>query len=305
MNEVKLFENEEFGKVRTIIIGNEPYFVGKDVAEALGFTNSRDAIATHVFEDDKGVEKIDTLGGKQNMTVINESGLYALVFGSRLESAKRFKHWVTSEVLPSIRKHGIYATDNVIDNILNNPDFGIELLTKLKEERSARVEAEKKNAILTHVNKTYTMTFKHWVTSEVLPSIRKHGIYATDNVIDNILNNPDFGIELLTKLKEERSARVEAEKKNAILTHVNKTYTMTEIAKELNLKSATELNKILADKHIQYKVNNTWVFYSDYSNLGYEDIKQEVLDNGHVIYHRKITQIGRAFILGLFKEAVA
>ena len=236
MNEVKLFENEEFGKVRTIIIGNEPYFVGKDVAEALGFTNSRDAIATHVFEDDKGVEKIDTLGGKQNMTVINESGLYALVFGSRLESAKRFKHWVTSEVLPSIRKHGIYATDNVIDNILNNPDFGIELLTKLKEERSARVEAEKKNAILTHVNKTYTMT---------------------------------------------------------------------EIAKELNLKSATELNKILADKHIQYKVNNTWVFYSDYSNLGYEDIKQEVLDNGHVIYHRKITQIGRVFILGLFKEAVA
>lgn len=236
MNEVKLFESKEFGKVRTIIIGNEPYFVGKDVAEALGFTNSRDAIATHVFEDDKGVEKIDTLGGKQNMTVINESGLYALVFGSRLESAKRFKHWVTSEILPSIRKHGIYATDNVIDNILNNPDFGIELLTKLKEERVARVEAEKKNAILTHVNKTYTMT---------------------------------------------------------------------EIAKELNLKSATELNKILADKHIQYKVNNTWVFYSDYSNLGYEDIKQEVLDNGHVIYHRKITQMGRAFILGLFKEAVA
>lgn len=236
MNEVKLFESKEFGKVRTIIIGNEPYFVGKDVAEALGFTNSRDAIATHVFEDDKGVEKIDTLGGKQNMTVINESGLYALVFGSRLESAKRFKHWVTSEILPSIRKHGIYATDNVIDNILNNPDFGIELLTKLKEERVARVEAEKKNAILTHVNKTYTMT---------------------------------------------------------------------EIAKELNLKSATELNKILADKHIQYKVNNTWVFYSDYSNLGYEDIKQEVLDNGHVIYHRKITQMGREFILGLFKEAVA
>ena len=118
MNEVKLFESKEFGKVRTIIIGNEPYFVGKDVAEALGFTNSRDAIATHVFEDDKGVEKIDTLGGKQNMTVINESGLYALVFGSRLESAKRFKHWVTSEILPSIRKHGIYATDNVIDNIL-------------------------------------------------------------------------------------------------------------------------------------------------------------------------------------------
>lgn len=237
MQEVKLFENEEFGQVRTIIIDTEPWFVGKDVAEALGYVKARNAIANHVEEDDKKDAPIQgDLGGTQSMTIINESGLYALIFGSKLESAKRFKHWVTSEILPSIRKHGIYATDNVIDNILNNPDFGIELLTKLKEERAARVEAEKKNAILTHVNKTYTMT---------------------------------------------------------------------EIAKELNLKSATELNKILADKHIQYKVNNTWVFYSDYSNLGYEDIKQEVLDNGHVIYHRKITQMGRAFILGLFEEAVA
>lgn len=93
-------------------LDGEPWLVGKDVAEALGFTNSRDAIATHVFDDDKGVDKIDTLGGKQNMTVINESGLYALVFGSRLESAKRFKHWVTSEILPSIRKHSDYVDEN-------------------------------------------------------------------------------------------------------------------------------------------------------------------------------------------------
>ncbi len=152
----------------------------------------------------------------------------------------------------------------------------------------------------THTEKV--KPFKKWVTSEILPSIRKHGIYATNNVIDEILNNPDFGIELLSKLKEERKARVEAEQKNAILMHVNKTYTMTEIAKELNLKSATELNKILAKMKVQYKVNDTWVLYSDYSNLGYEDIKQEVLDNGKVIYHRKITQLGRKFILGLFNR---
>lgn len=95
--------------------------------------------------------------------------------------------------------------------------------------------------------------FKHWVTSEVLPCIRKNGIYATDNVIDNILNNPDFGIELLTRLKEERSARVEAERTNSILMHVNKTYTMTEIAKEIGLKSAVELNKILSDKRYNTK----------------------------------------------------
>ena len=156
--------------------------------------------------------------------------------------------------------------------------------------------------LITHSKLPSAEKFERWVFDEVLPSIRENGIYATDNVIDKILNNPDFGIELLTKLKEERAARVAAERENAILTHVNKTYTMTEIAKELNLKSAVELNKVLADKHIQYKVNGTWVLYSDYSNLGYEDIKQEVLDNGKVIYHRKITQMGRKFILNLFNQ---
>lgn len=143
--------------------------------------------------------------------------------------------------------------------------------------------------------------FQAKVADEIIPSIRKHGIYATDNVIDKILNNPDFGIELLTKLKEERKARVEAEKKNAILMHVNKTYTMTEITKELGLKSAIQLNKMLSEKKVQYQINGTWVMYSQYSDLGYEEIKQEVLDSGKVIYHRKITQMGREFILNLFK----
>ena len=143
--------------------------------------------------------------------------------------------------------------------------------------------------------------FQAKVADEIIPSIRKHGIYATDNVINQILDNPDFGIELLTKLKEERAARVEAERKNAILMHVNKTYTMTEIAKEIGMKSAIQLNKLLAEKKIQYQVNGTWVFYSQYSDLGYEEIKQEILDSGKVIYHRRITQMGREFILKLFE----
>ena len=144
--------------------------------------------------------------------------------------------------------------------------------------------------------------FQALVADEIIPSIRKNGIYATDNVIDEILNNPDFGIELLTKLKKERQARVEAERKNAILTHVNKTYTMTEIAKELNLNSAIQLNKLLADRKIQYNVNGTWVLYSPYSSMGYEEIKQEILDSGKVIYHRRITQLKRKFILQLFNN---
>lgn len=153
--------------------------------------------------------------------------------------------------------------------------------------------------VLMQSRKQIAKQFKKKV-KEILRDIRKHGIYATDNIIDNILNNPDFGIELLTKLKEERAARVAAERKNAILMHVNKTYTVTEIAKELGLKSAIQLNKMLAEKKIQYQVNGTWVMYSQYSNLGYEEIKQEVLDSGKVIYHRKITQFGREFILNLF-----
>lgn len=108
MNDLQIFENEEFGEIRTVTIDNEPWFVGKDVATALWYSNTRDAISKHVHEDDKGVAKCDTPSGKQKMTVINESGLYALIFGSKLESAKRFKRWVTSEVLPKIRKTGSY-----------------------------------------------------------------------------------------------------------------------------------------------------------------------------------------------------
>ena len=113
MNDIQIFNNSEFGQIRTIEIDGEPWFVGNDVAKSLGYTNPRDAILNHVFDDDKGVEKLDTLGGAQNMTVINESGMYSLIFNSRLESAKKFKHWVTSEVIPSIRKTGGYNLASV------------------------------------------------------------------------------------------------------------------------------------------------------------------------------------------------
>lgn len=108
MSELQIFNSEEFGKIRTVTINDEPWFVGKDVATALGYSNSRDAISKHVFDDDKGVAKCDTPSGRQEMSVINESGLYALIFGSKLDSAQRFKRWVTAEVLPSIRKTGSY-----------------------------------------------------------------------------------------------------------------------------------------------------------------------------------------------------
>lgn len=112
MNEIQIFSNKEFGNIRTVNIDGEPWFVGKDVANALGYSNNRKAISDHVGEEDKrdGVTIRDSIGREQNPILINESGLYSLIFGSKLESAKRFKHWVTSEVLPTIRKTGSYQS---------------------------------------------------------------------------------------------------------------------------------------------------------------------------------------------------
>lgn len=138
MNDLQIFVSKEFGEIRTVTIDNEPWFVGKDVATALGYKNTRQAILTNVMDEDKGVHSVDTPSGKQEMTVINESGLYALIFGSKLDSAKRFKHWVTSEVLPSIRKHGMYA----VDELVNNPELLIKVATELKEEREKNRELE-------------------------------------------------------------------------------------------------------------------------------------------------------------------
>lgn len=235
MNELKVLnEQEVLGKqFRVYGTAEEPLFLAKDVAEWIEYdTSSVNKMITNVDDDEKVRKNVPTLGGIQESWFLTENGLYEVLMQSRKPIAKQFKKEV----------------------------------------------------------------------KEILKTIRKHGIYATDNVIDNILNNPDFGIELLTKLKEERAARVEAERKNAILMHVNKTYTITEIAKELGLKSAIQLNRILAEKKIQYQVNGTWVMFSQYSNCGYEEIKQEVLDSGKVIYHRRITQMGREFILDLFKK---
>ena len=142
-NKMQIFENAEFGQMRTVEINGEIYFVGKDVAEILGYVETAKAIREHVDADDKGVSVLDTPGGKQEMVIINESGLYSLILSSKLPNAKNFKRWVTAEVLPAIRKHGAYMTPATIENIIANPDFGIELLMNLKSEREKRIAAEK------------------------------------------------------------------------------------------------------------------------------------------------------------------
>lgn len=135
--------------VRTVFIDGEPYFVGKDIAEILGYAKSRNAIKNHVDDEDKKTAPIQgDLGGTQTMTVINESGLYSLILSSKLPTAKKFKHWVISEVLPAIRKHGGYLTDEKIEEVLYNPDTLIKLATQLKDEREGRLIAEQQVAEL-------------------------------------------------------------------------------------------------------------------------------------------------------------
>jgi prophage antirepressor-like protein len=136
-NQLQIFENAEFGKIRTVIIDNEIYFVGKDVALALGYKDTINALKAHVDAEDKRGWQITTPSGVQTMTVINESGLYSLVVSSNLPNAKKFKRWVTSEVLPSIRKYGYYSLQNVPNykNLINDPEFIIQIGQALKAEK--------------------------------------------------------------------------------------------------------------------------------------------------------------------------
>ena len=132
MSELEIFNNEEFGQVRSVEVEGESYFVAKDIAIALGYSNPRKAIIDHVDEEDKGVTKCDTLGGAQEITIINESGLYSLILSSKLPSAKEFKRWITSDVLPKIRKTGGYVNndDLFINTYLPFADDTTKLLFK-------------------------------------------------------------------------------------------------------------------------------------------------------------------------------
>ena len=134
MNELQIFNSEEFGDIRTITIDNEPWFVGIDVAKSLGYANPKNAVPKHVSEEDKLSTQIEYAGQRREVTIINESGLYSLIFGSKLESAKRFKHWVTSEVLPAIRKTGSYQKPMTVAE-------QIQLLAQGNVELEEKIEA--------------------------------------------------------------------------------------------------------------------------------------------------------------------
>lgn len=152
MDNLKTFSNEEFGTIRTVTINNEPYFVGKDVAIVLGYSNPSEAIQYHIDTDDKLNSKnllsLNLDLGQRGGWLINESGLYSLILASKLPNAKKFKRWVTVEVLPSIRKHGAYMTNDVLEKALTSPDFLIQLATKLKDEQEKNKKLAAENEVM-------------------------------------------------------------------------------------------------------------------------------------------------------------
>lgn len=142
-NQMQVFNNATFGNIRAVQRDGEPWFVAVDICKALGISNNRDAIS-RLDADEKGVASTDTLGGQQQVTIINEPGLYSLVLGSRKPEAKLFKRWITHEVIPTIRKHGAYMTPETIEKTLTDPDFIIRLATQLKDEQAKRAALEAK-----------------------------------------------------------------------------------------------------------------------------------------------------------------
>lgn len=256
MNDLQIFKNKEFGEIRCLEINGEPHFVGKDAAEILGYKNPQKAIKEHVDEEDKKMGEqngtpyiIDNLGRKQYPIFINESGLYSLILSSKLPNAKKFKRWVTSEVLPTIRKNGMYATDE----LLNNPDLAIEVFKQLKQEREEKNRLKLENA----------------QQKQLIGELKPKADYT-----DNILNNKGL-------------------------------VTMTAIAKDYGM-SANKLNLILHNLGIQYKQSEQWFLYSKYQNCGYTHSKTIELKRkdgtDFVRMNTKWTQKGRLFLYELLKK---
>lgn len=252
---LQIFNNTEFGEIRVINIENDIWFVGKDVSEILGYKQTSNMKKLIDKEDLKEInpQTVANTGFIQNgitlepnpnikrMLLINESGLYTAIFGSKLETAKKFKHWVTNEVLPSIRKHGAYMTSDVLEASINNPDFMIGLLTELKEEQEQRKLLE----------------------------------------IDNERMKP----------KEEYYDKI---------LKAEGTFNAGQIAKDYGM-SAKEFNTLLSNLKIQYKNNGQWLLYKDYQDKGYTK-SEDIYKYGKVNKFTRWTPEGRVFLYEILKE---
>lgn len=184
MTDLQIFNSPEFGAIRTIEKDGEPWFVGKDVAGALGYSNTADAVQKHVDDDDRLTSQIAIAGQNRNIVIINESGLYSLVLSSKLPTAKKFKRWVTNEVIPSIRKHGAYMTPETLEAAILNPDTMIKLCTALKDEQEKRkaleqqIESQKPAVLFTGAVETSKTSI---LIGELAKMLKQNGINIGQN----------------------------------------------------------------------------------------------------------------------------
>ena len=247
MSNLQIFNFKE-SQVRTVLVENEPWFVAKDVCDVLEIVNSRDALG-RVDEDEKGVVSTDTLGGVQELQAVNEYGLYSLVLGSRKPEAKEFKRWITHEVIPSIRKHGAYMTPATLEEAILNPDFGIRLLTSLKEEREARKVLELQAAQ------------QRQIIHELQPKATYYDLCLQNKMLLSV----------------------------------------TKIAKDYGM-SGNALNNLLHELGVQYKQGDVWLLYQKYAEKGYTQSKTHVIDSERSAFHTYWTQSGRLFIYEILKQ---
>lgn len=247
MENIMTFNNPEFGAIRTVEIGGEPWFVGKDVCAVFGDKNHNRSLGRVDAEDKRTVPMTDSMGRTQQIIIINESGLYALLFAmqpqkannggvsdaypieiqERIDKLRKFKRWVTSEVLPSIRRHGAYMTPDTLDKMISSPEFGIKLLTALKDEREKSKALAAENAVLTTENAAQRQAIADF------QPIKQY--------VDTILSS-------------------------------TRSLTTTQIAADYDM-SARKLNKILHEEGIQRHVNGQWILYQKYMGKGYTKSK--------------------------------
>lgn len=242
MNELQVFQNKQFGNLEILSIEGKDWFPAIQVAEILGYTNPRKAIRDHAKEKGVTIRSVLSKGGKQNKKFIDEGNLYRLITRSKLPQADEFEEWVFEEVLPSIRKHGIYATDNVIEQTIQNPDYIIHVLTEFKKEREGRLVAEQQ-------------------VNELKPKATYY---------DLVLQNKSL-------------------------------LSVSKIAKDYGM-SARSLNKLLHSLGVQYKQGDIWLLYAKYQDKGYTHTSTYALDEEHSKVTTKWTQKGRLFIYELLKD---
>lgn len=237
---LQVFTNSQFGQIRTITEHGVTIFCAKDIATALGYENPTKAVRDHCRQDGgpKRYPIVDSLGRTQRARFITEGDVYRLIVSSKLPGAQRFERWVFDEVLPSIRRHGLYA----IDELLDNDELLEQALTRLRSERAKRLAAEQ--ALL-----------------EAAPKVSYYDI---------VLQSPSL-------------------------------MPITAIAKDYGL-SAKKLNRLLADEHIQFKQSGIWYLYAEYAKCGYTQSKTHLLESGKTVMHTYWTQKGRLFIYDLLKN---